>query len=77
MRDTVFPYLLPLFPFRQYIPQKRFCFPEILFEFFLADVDGELVEYFNNIVYRNRRIGFVVGSIPGKQIQVSKQSNLK
>ncbi len=64
MRDTVLPSLLPLdilWP-----SQLQLGIPEILREMFLADENGELVEYFNHAIERNRATNFVLWCIPGK-----------
>jgi hypothetical protein len=60
MLDTVLPSLLPLDIIWLLRPQEGFSGPEISFEVFLADVDAELVEYFEHVVERNWGFGVVL-----------------
>ena len=51
--DAVQPSCLPLLPLRSLIFHEWFCFPEILCEPFLPNVDDQLVEEFDKIVNGN------------------------
>jgi hypothetical protein len=75
MIDTVLPSLLPLDIIWLLRPEEGFSGPEIFSEFFLADVDAEMVEYFEHVVERNWGVGVVVRVIPGKWMnQCTNQS---
>jgi hypothetical protein len=66
MLDTVLPSLLPLDIIWLLRLQEGFSGPEISFELFIADVNAELVEYFEHVVERNWGVRVVVRVIPGK-----------
>ena len=60
MLDTVLPSLLPLDIIWLLRPQEGFSGSEFSFEVFLADVDAELVEYYEHVLERNWGFGFVL-----------------
>jgi hypothetical protein len=57
--------------------QEEVSGPEILSEVFFADVDADLVEYFEHVVERNWGVGVVVRVIPGKWIDQNTNQNFQ
>jgi hypothetical protein len=60
LSDIVWPQHLP--------SQKGFRVTEIILEILLGDEDGELIEYFSQVVEINLTSALITQHIPGKQM---------